>query len=124
MKFKTLLTINSIVAFISGIACVLIPAKLLASYNVSLAPMGLVVYQFWGASLIGLGMFSWFSRSIKESTLQRKFALTLFITNGLSCVMAVRGQFAGANNFVWSTVALYLLLTVGFGVFSFIKSKN
>jgi len=124
MKFKSLLTINAVVAIVSGIACMLMPAKLLASYDVSLAPMGLVIYQFWGASLIGLGMFSWFAKSIKESTLQRKFALTLFITNGLSCAMAVRGQFAGANNFGWSTVALYLLLTLDYGVFNFKLSKN
>ena len=121
MKFKTLLTINSALAIVAGTACMLMPAKLLASYDVSLAPMGLVIYQFWGASLIGLGMFSWFVRSIKESTLQRKFALTLFITNGLSCAMAVRGQFAGANNFGWSTVVLFLILTLSFGTFLFIN---
>jgi len=71
------------------------PAQLLASYDVSLAPMGLVIYQFWGAALIGLGMFTWFARSVRESGLQGRFALGLLITNGLSCVMAVRGQFAG-----------------------------
>ena len=95
MKFKTLLTINSALAFVSGIACVLMPAQLLASYDLSLAPIGLVIYQFWGAALIGLGMFTWFARGVRESALQRRFAMALFITNGLSCVMAVRGQFAG-----------------------------
>ena len=58
-----------------------------------------------------------------ETTLQKKFALALFITNGLSCVMAVRGQFAGANTFGWSTVALYFLLALGFGAFVLIKPR-
>ena len=98
MKFKTLLTINSALAFLSGIACVLMPAQLLASYDLSLAPIGLVIYQFWGAALIGLGMFTWFARGVRESALQRRFELALFITNGLSCVMAVRGQCAGRLN--------------------------
>ncbi|UCE27243.1 MAG: hypothetical protein JSW52_00370 [Candidatus Coatesbacteria bacterium] len=123
MKFKTLLTVNSALAFISGIACVLIPAQLLASYGVRLAPMGLVIYQFWGAALIGLGMLTWFARGIKESALQRRFALALFITNGLNCVMAVRGQFAGANTFGWSTVALFSLLALVFGAFVLIKPR-
>ena len=123
MKFKTLLTINSALAFISGIACVLMPAQLLASYDVSLAPMGLVIYQFWGTTLIGLGMLTWFARSVRELALQRRFALALFVTNGLSCVMAVRGQFAGANTFGWSTVALYFLLALGFGAFVLIKPR-
>ena len=123
MKFKTLLTINSTLAFVTGIACVLMPAQLLASYNVSLAPMGLVIYQFWGTALIGLGLLTWFARSVRESALQRKFALALFMTNGLSCIMAVRGQFAGANTFGWSTVALFFLLALGFGAFMLIKPK-
>jgi hypothetical protein len=106
-----------------GIACVLMPAQLLASYDVSLAPMGLVIYQFWGVALIGLGMLTWFARSVKESALQRRFALALFITNGLNCVMAVRGQFAGANTFGWSMVALFLLLALGFGAFVLIKPR-
>ena len=62
MKFKALLTVNSILAFASGAVCVLIPAQLLAHYDVVLSPMGLVIYQFWGATLIGLGMIIWFAR--------------------------------------------------------------
>jgi len=31
--------------------------------------MGLVIYQFWGAALIGLGMLTWFARSVRESAL-------------------------------------------------------
>jgi hypothetical protein len=123
MKFRTLLTINSILAIVAGIACVLAPAQLLSSYGVSLIPMGLVIYQFWGATLIGLGMLTWFARNIKGSELQKTFALSLFITNGISCVMAIRGQYVGANAFGWSTVALYFLLALGFGYFLFIKLR-
>lgn len=123
MKFKTLLTINSVLAVVAGIACVLAPAQLLSNYGVSLIPMGLVIYQFWGATLTGLGMLTWFAGNIKESELQKTFALSLFITNGISCVMAIRGQYAGANAFGWSTVALYFLLALGFGYFLFIKLR-
>lgn len=122
MKFKTLCTITSALTFISGTLCVLIPAKLLASYDVRLAPMGLVIYQFWGVTLIGLGMLTWFARGLSELALQRRYALALFITNGLSCVMAVRGQYAGANTYGWSTVVLYFLLALGFGTFMLITS--
>lgn len=117
MKFKTLLTINAILAFTTGIACVLIPAKLLSQYDVVLSPMGLVIYQFWGAALIGLGILTWFAKEITELSFQKKFSFALFITNGLSTIMAVRGQFAGANTSGWSTVTFFLLLTLGFGTF-------
>ena len=121
MKFKTLLTINSLLAFVTGLACVLIPTQLLANYGVSLAPMGLVIYQFWGVALIGIGMFCWFVRDINELALQRKFAIVLFITNGLSSIIAVRGQYAGANSSGWSTVVLFLIIAMSFGAFLFIN---
>ena len=117
MKFKTLLTIHAVLAFVSGIACLFVPAKLLSSYGVSLIPMGLVIYQFWGSALIGLGLLTWFARSIKEFTLQKLFAFSLFITHGINCAIAIRGQFVGANDFGWSNVALFFLMSIGFGSF-------
>ncbi|MBU1581525.1 MAG: hypothetical protein KKE44_02125, partial [Proteobacteria bacterium] len=75
MKFKTLLIINSVFAFFAGIACILMPVQLLASYGICLIPMGVVIYQFWGTALIGLGMLTWFSRNITESDLQKAIAL-------------------------------------------------
>lgn len=117
MKFKILLIINAILAFTIGVACVLIPARLLAQYDVVLSPMGLVIYQFWGVALIGLGLLTWLAKSITELSLQKNFAFALFITNGLSAIMAIKGQYAGANTSGWSTVTLFLLLAIGFGVF-------
>ena len=51
MKFKTLLTIFSAIAFLSGLDCVLAPPKMLSSYRISLIPMGYVVYQFLVSTL-------------------------------------------------------------------------
>ena len=117
MQFKSILTINAILAFASGVACVLAPAQMLAFYGVTLDSMGLVIYQFWGTALIGLGMLTWFLRNIQVPGLNKTIALSLLITNGLSTVMAIRGQFAGANSFGWSTVALFLLLTIAWSLF-------
>jgi hypothetical protein len=124
MKLKTLLIINSVIAFPTGIACVLVPASLLSMYGITLIPMGLVIYQFWGATLLGLGMLTWFARNTKEPGVQKALALSLFITYGMSCFLAIRGQFEGANSLGWSTVALYVLLTPGFGYFRFMKLRR
>jgi hypothetical protein len=121
MKFKTLITINSVLAFAAGLACVLLPTQLLANYGVILAPMGIVIYQFWGTALIGIGLLSWFVRDIDELALQRKLAIALFIINGLSNILVVRVQYAGANSSGWSTVILFLILTLSFGTFLFIN---
>lgn len=124
MKFKTLLTILSVVAFVAGLTCVLAPAQVLSRYGVSLSPIGYVVYQFWGSTLMGLGMLSWFGRNIEDPALQKKFALSFLITTALGTILAIRGQYAGANYFGWSTVALFGLITLGFGSFFLMKLRT
>ena len=121
MKFKTLLVIFSVVAFVAGLACVLAPARMLSNYGISLIPIGYVVYQFWGSTLMGLGMLAWFARNISEPSLQKKLALSFLITAALGTVMAVRGQYAGANGLGWSNVATFGLFTLGFGSFFLVK---
>ena len=64
MKFKTLLVIFSVVAFVAGLACVLAPARMLSNYGISLIPIRYVVYQFWGSTLMGLGMLAWFAETL------------------------------------------------------------
>ena len=86
--------------------------------------MGLVVYQFWGATLIGLGLIIWLARATTDRSLQWKLSLALFATNGLSCAMAFRGQYAGANARGWSTVVLFGLLALAYGAFALVKPKE
>lgn len=124
MAFKTLLTVNSILALVTGTACVLVPSQLLAHYEVRLSPMGIVIYQFWGATLVGLGMIIWFARGFTDRLLQRKLSIALFVTNVLSCIMAFRGQYAGANARGWSMVVLFGLLALAYGAFTLIKLRN
>jgi hypothetical protein len=124
MGFGTLLLVNAVVAVLAGIACILAPAQLLATYGVSLTPMGLVVYQFWGAALVGVGLLTWIARTAEKPGSQRAIALSLFITYAISCVIAARGQSAGANSLGWSTVALFLALALGYGWLAATRSRT
>lgn len=124
MSFRTLLAINALIAVLMGAACVLASAQLIGSYGIALTPMGLVVYQFWGATLIGLGLLTWLARFIETRGTQRALAASLFAYHGLSCVIAVRGQYAGANDMGWSTVGLFLLLALAFGYFCLVGLRR
>jgi len=72
MNFKTLLTINAALAMVSGSAFILIPGQLLASYGIRLSLMGEVIYQFRGATLLGLGLLTWSVRPLKAPEFQKK----------------------------------------------------
>jgi len=121
MDYKNLMTVHSVIAILMGIACMLAPAALLANYGLTLSPMGLVIYQFWGAALFGLGILTWVFRTAKESRVKTGSSLAMAIIHGINCAVAVRGQTAGASDFGWSTVALFLILALAFAYIRFVK---
>lgn len=114
MKFKTLTTVLSVVAVINGLGCFFAPEMMLASFGVTLPPMGLVVYQFWGSTMIGLGLMLWFARVVEDGKTQKNFSVATLIFSVLSIYPAVQGQFSGANAMGWSMVGLFGLLSVVF----------
>jgi hypothetical protein len=51
--------------------------------------------------------------------------LGLFVVSGVGFVIALLAQLDGVvNSLGWTTVAIYLLLALGFGYFRFIKTKS
>ncbi len=114
MVFRAFLSIYAVLAALAGATLILAPEFALAGFGVTLSPMGLVIYQFWGAALMGLGLMAWAARATEAPGPRRAFALALFVANALSCVMALRGQGAGANALGWSNVALFGLLAAAF----------
>jgi hypothetical protein len=124
MRFENLLFVNAVIAVPMGIAFILAPARLLTTYGVTLSPMGLVIYQFWGVFLVGLGLLVWSVRKVEDRGVQRAIALTLFLTYGASCIIAVRGQLAGANITGWSTVVFFSLLALTFGYYRLILLRR
>lgn len=119
MGYKSLMTVHSALAVPMGIACIGMPSRLLANYGLSLSPMGLVIYQFWGVSMVGLGALTWILRESRETQIQARTSLALAFIHLLNCMVAVRGQSAGSNGFGWTTVGLFLLLAVGFAYVRF-----
>ncbi len=114
MPYRPLMTAFAVIAAIGGIACLAIPDVLLASFGVELSAMGLVIYRFWGAALLGLGMMAWIARGSQNQRRRLGFASALAIANLLAAIIAVLGQYAGANAAGWSNVALFSLVAMAF----------
>jgi len=122
MKLSTLMVINAIVAFLFGLAFVFVAGTLMSFYGITLSPGGLVVARLFGAALLGYAVLTWFARKAGESEARRAIVLALFIGDAVGFIMALLGQLSGAVNALgWSTVAIYLLLALGFGYFQFVK---
>ena len=123
MKLSNFLTLKAVISTFFGIAFVLVPVSLLAIYGVALDASGVMMAQMSGVSLIGIGLICWFSRNA-DSSLLSGITLSLLIADGLGFVLMLRSQLSGQMNAMgWTAVAMYLLLTLGFGYFYFVKPE-
>ncbi len=122
MKLSTLLIINAVVSALFGIAFVLVPGQVVSLYGVEATAMLNYAGQLLGAAFVGFAVLTWSARNANDSTARRAIVLALFIGNAAGFAVALIGQ---VNNVVgalgWSTVAIYLLLAIGYGYFQFAK---
>jgi hypothetical protein len=122
MKLKNLLVINAVLALVYGICFVLIPAKVLLIYGVTQGASEILMGQYFGVALIGIGLITLFARNVTDSNAQRALILALLISNFIGIIVSVIGTVTGVMSTVgWSAVIIYLFLTFGYAYFQFKK---
>ena len=122
MKLKTLLVFNAIVALVYGVGFVLVPATVLTLYGATVSPSANLVGQFFGVTLIGIGLICWLARNVTDPGAQRAIVLAQLIATVIGVIVAVMGTISGVMNAVgWSAVVIYLLLALGYAYFQFAK---
>ncbi|GMR11041.1 MAG: hypothetical protein BMS9Abin28_1865 [Anaerolineae bacterium] len=122
MKLKTLMIINAVVAAVFGVAFVLVPGQVISLYGVDASAALKYEGQLLGAAFIGFAVLTLSARNANDSAARRAIVLALFTGNAVGFAVALVGQLndvVGALG--WSTVAIYLLLALGFGYFQFAK---
>ena len=125
MRLSKLLIVNAIIAGVFGIAFVLIPWQMLNYYGLQAGPELNYMGQLFGAAIFGLAVLSWSARNVELSQARKAIVLAFFITNVIGFVVALIAQLGSVVNALgWSTVAIYLILTLGFGYFQFTKSSS
>ncbi len=119
MKLNILFTITAIIAFLFGVGFILAPAASVSLYGNTLDASGQFIGRYFGAALIGYAFLAWLNRNSTSRGVQAGF----FTAMVLGFVVALYEALAGtANGLVWLNVAIYLLLGVGFGYYTFLKT--
>jgi MFS family permease len=125
MKIKVLFISTAIVAFVFGVAFVIIPAQVYSLYGIESSAGMNYMGQLFGASLIGFGLLAWVARNAADSDSRRAIILAFFISDGVGFVVALIGQLNDIlGSLGWLTVAIYLLFTIGYGYFQFSKPSS
>jgi hypothetical protein len=114
--------IYAVISAIFGLTLVFVPEQSLALYGITLSSGGVTIARLFGAALLEFALLSWFVRNLVDSKARKAIILALFIGEVFGFIVALLGQLSGVvNSLGWSTVAVYLLLALGFGFFQFVK---
>ena len=122
MSYRNVLSIASVIAFIFGLGFMLMPGQLVRFYNVELTPPGALISQLYGATLLSFGVLNWLARGFNDNTVQQAVLTANLVGDALGTIFALIGQLGGVpgvNALGWSTVLIYLLLTLGFAYLRF-----
>ncbi len=122
MKLGNLLVAGAVVTLIFGLALVLVPGTLLSLYGITVNDAGILLAQLFGAAFLGYTVLNWSARNASDSEALRGIVLANLIMDVVGFVVTLLGQLAQvANALGWSSVALYLLFSLGFAYFQFMK---
>ena len=125
MKLSTMFIIYAAISAIFGLAFVFVPETSLALYGITLSPGGILIARLFGAALLEFALLSWLARNAGDSEARKAIILAVFIGEAVGFIVVVLGQLSGEVNALgWSTVAVYLLLALGFGYFQFMKPST
>ena len=125
MKLSTMFIVYAVISAIFGLSFVFVPGTSLALYGITPSPGGTTVVRLFGAALLEFALLSWFVRNAGDSEARKAIILALFVGEAVGFIVALFGQLSGVVNALgWSTVALYLLLTLGFGYLQFIAPST
>lgn len=124
MKLKSLLEINAVIALIYGIGELLFPETMSSIYGVTHSPGVGLMCQFFGLTLIFMGLFTWFARNVTDILARRAIILALLISHIIGVIVSVIGTVSGLMSaFGWSAVVIYSLLALGY-LYLLLKEKT
>ncbi|MFC2028672.1 hypothetical protein ACFLTX_01970 [Chloroflexota bacterium] len=122
MKRSNFYSIAGIVAFLFGLAFILFPIPTMTFFGETLDEAGAFMARYFGSALLGVSLILWYARSsaISQALLAINFGGLVISVTGL--VVALLEFFSSVGNaMVWIVVAIYLLLSLGFGYYHFKK---
>ena len=124
MKFKTLMSIKTIVCLGFGPLLLFFPAWLLNLLGLEFSSGAAFTSREYGAALMGNLLLTWLARSAEESVARRAIIWNLFFYDAIGFVATLAFLISGIlNPLGWGIAAVYLFFTIGFGCFLLPQKK-
>ncbi len=122
MKVKTLLVLTALFGTVFGIAYLLFPKYLLEFFGVDFNDSVIMTARFFGGAVLGYGVLAWSARNAGDSDSRRAIKMAIFLTCLIGLVLSIISVIHGFfNSYGWIPVAFFVVLTLAFGYFRFVK---
>jgi hypothetical protein len=121
MTIRNFFIVSAIIIFLSGVVSILSPQLMFDVWGTPSNQAGLIITQLSGALEVGLGVILWLSRNEGVSNARKAIVLGGFITYSLFFIIMLFNISSELSAAVWANIAVYLLLALGFGFFTFVK---
>ena len=120
MRLELTMTVAAAGSLLFGLAFLLVPGSLLSLYGVALEPSSQYLARYFGSALLGFAAINWLGRSIKSGPGLRAILVGSLVASTTGLGISAFELLGGADNlFLWSTLVIYFLLSLGFGDFVF-----
>ena len=118
MKIKTVMSIKAIVVIFFGLGFLFLTPTLMSLYGMSVNSGGITSGRLLGQMYTLIAILLWLCRNTTETSTKKAFAISVTIGDAIGTVVCLLAVLSGAMNAKgWSAVAIYLLITLGFGYF-------
>ena len=122
MRLSLFMAIAAVAALVFGLGFLLVPSFTLSLYGITLDPSDQWVARYLGSAFLGIAAITWLGRQATSGPGLRAILVGDFVISTTGLVVAVFDRLYGPGNMlVWATVVIYLLLSLGFGYFVFMK---
>ena len=119
MRLTLTMTVAAIGSLLFGLAYLLVPASVASLYGITLDPSSQYP-RYFGSALLGFAAILWLGRKVTSGPALRAILVGSFFASITGLVVTVFQALDGTgNSLVWSTVVIYLLLSLGFADFVF-----
>ena len=115
MTIRLLFAINAVLALGHGLGFILLPAQLLALYQIGGSPGAEFMGQLFGGQLIAIAIIVWKARDFQSLNSLSAVVLANLVANAVGTALSVRAVMTNVTGAMgWLAVAIYGGLTLGY----------
>lgn len=119
MNTRTMLTTAAVIAFLFGFGLLLMPAFMTTLYGLGTSPSELLLARLFGGSLLMIGLINWLEKDASYAAV-RPLILGNLVGDAIGLLVTATASLGDVmNGLGWLSVAIYLVLTLGFAYLQF-----